>query len=94
MSNKAFHIAVEKTEADPVQITVGELAMRFLYRNRLEARHWVVLEQDRVMHGDHGAWGKRASPTFAILTSHFLLAARPSRANAVLAFLFHFEYAT
>ena len=33
-------------------------------------------------------------PTFAILTSHFLLAARPSRANAVLAFLFHFEYAT
>ena len=22
---------------------------RFLYRNRLEARHWVVLEQDRVM---------------------------------------------
>ena len=34
------------------------------------------------------------SPTFAILTSHFLLAARPSRANAVLAFLFHFEYAT
>ena len=32
-----------------MQITVGELAMRFLYRNRLEARHWVVLEQDRVM---------------------------------------------
>ncbi len=24
-------------------------AWRFLYRNRLEARHWVVLEQDRVM---------------------------------------------
>jgi hypothetical protein len=22
---------------------------RFLYRNRLEARHWVVLEQDRVI---------------------------------------------
>jgi hypothetical protein len=22
---------------------------RFLYRNRLEARHWAVLEQDRVM---------------------------------------------
>lgn len=22
---------------------------RFLYRNRLEARHWTVLEQDRVM---------------------------------------------
>jgi hypothetical protein len=24
-------------------------AWRFLYRNRLEARHWRVLEQDRVM---------------------------------------------
>ena len=24
-------------------------AWRFLYRNRLEARQWVVLEQDRVM---------------------------------------------
>ena len=24
-------------------------AWRFLYRNRLEARHWVLLEQDRVM---------------------------------------------
>ncbi len=23
--------------------------LRFLYRNRLEARHWVVMEQDRVM---------------------------------------------
>ena len=22
---------------------------RFLYRNRLEARHWAVLEQDRIM---------------------------------------------
>jgi hypothetical protein len=24
-------------------------AWRFLYKNRLEARHWAVLEQDRVM---------------------------------------------
>ena len=35
-----------------------------------------------------------ASPTFAILTSHFLFAACPSRGNAGLGFSFHFEYAT
>ena len=28
-------------------------AWRFLYRNRLEARHWHVLEQDRVLIEDY-----------------------------------------
>ena len=35
-------------------------AWRFLYKNRLEARHWHVLEQDRAMmeHYEPDAWDR------------------------------------
>ena len=42
MSNKASHIAVKKIEADPVQITVGELAMRFLEQCGTRAAFGVI----------------------------------------------------
>ena len=64
------------------------LAVQDVERNAAERRARAQADREK------GELAAHASPTFAILTSHFLVAARPSRANAVLAFLFHFEYAT